>query len=81
MKKVIGWILVVLGGFLCIDGVVCIPVAFTADDMSLGERIFALCLFIAVAVAGGLICRKGFRLKAGKAKRDNGHENSPGSAA
>ena len=81
MKKVIGWILVILGGFFCIDGVMCIPVAFTADDMTLGERILALLLFITVAAAGGLICRKGFVLKAGKTKGNIRHEKSPKTAA
>ena len=73
MKKVIGWILTVLGGFYCIVGVICIPVILTADDIAFGERIFVLVSFLIIAFVSGIICRIGFRLKAGNGKRDAGN--------
>ncbi|MGN0299095.1 MAG: hypothetical protein ACI4C1_07960 [Lachnospiraceae bacterium] len=76
MKKVIGWILIILGGFFCIVDVMCIPVAFTADDVTLGERIFMLVLYIVMAIACGMVCSKGFKLKAGKTKRNICHKKS-----
>lgn len=64
MKKVIGWIMIILGGLFCWDGVMCIPVAFTADIPTWGERLFLLVCFLALAVFNGFLCRLGFRLKA-----------------
>ena len=68
MKKVIGWILTVLGGFYCVVGVICIPVILAADDIVFGERLFVLVSFLIIAVVSGIICRVGFKLKAGNAK-------------
>ncbi len=70
MKKTIGWILIIFAGFLCIDGIICIPVAFIADDVTLAERLFALMGFIVFALVNGLICRLGFKLKRSEPKRD-----------
>ncbi|MGN0157816.1 MAG: ATP-binding protein [Brotaphodocola sp.] len=81
MKKTIGWILIILGGFFCIDGVMCIPAALTADDIALGERILILICFIVLAISGGLICWKGFKIKAGETKRNISHGKSPMPAA
>ena len=66
MKKAIGWILVIVGGFFCVVGVLCVPVAFTADNIPFGERIAVLVSFLAIAAVNGLICRLGFRLKSAK---------------
>ncbi len=49
MKKTIRWILIILGGFFCIDGIICIPVAFIVDDATLAERISVLIGFIVFA--------------------------------
>ena len=56
MKKTIGWILVIVGGFFCFDCVVCTSVAFTVDDATLAERIAVLVSCIALAAVNGLIC-------------------------
>ena len=66
MKKTIGWILVIVGGFFCFDCVVCTSVAFTVDDATLAERIAVLVSCIALAAVNGLICWLGFKLKAPK---------------
>ena len=66
MKKTIGWILVIAGGFFCVVGVLCVPVAFTADNIPFGERIAVLVSFLAIAAVNGLICWLGFRLKSAK---------------
>lgn len=63
MKKTIGWILIIIGGFHCICGIICIPVAFIADDVTFAERIFILIGFMVFAFVNGLICRFGFKLK------------------
>lgn len=81
MKKALGGILIITGGFFCVTNVLCVPVAFTADDITMGERIIALICFIAAAIVSGLICRAGFKLKAGKTKSENCQENSPVSSA
>ena len=73
MKKVIGWILTVLGGVYCVVGVICIPVILAADDIVFGERLFVLVSFLIIAVVSGIICRIGFKLKAGNAKRNAGN--------
>lgn len=59
------------------DGVICIPAALTADDIEWGERIFILVCFIVLAFAGGMICWKGFTMKAGETKRNRSHGKSP----
>ena len=74
MKKAIGWILVIAGGFFCVVGVLCVPVAFTADNIPFGERIALLVSFLAIAAVNGLICRLGFRLKS--AKKDAGKQKT-----
>lgn len=81
MKKAIAWILIILGGFYCIVGAIGIFVAFVVDDMTLGERISMLAFFIIMAVVCGMICWKGFKLKAGKTAKNVCHEKSPMSAA
>lgn len=53
MKKTIGWILVIVGGFFCFDCVVCTSVAFTVDDATLAERIAVLVSCIAMAAVNG----------------------------
>ncbi len=63
MKKVFGWVLTILGGFFCFVGVMCIPAAFAAENVSFPERIMFLLTFAGFAVINGLLCRKGIRLK------------------
>lgn len=63
------------------DGVICIPAALTADDIEWGERIFILVCFIVLAFAGGMICWKGFTMKAGETKRNRSHGKSTVPAA
>lgn len=46
VKRIFGWVLTILGGFFCFVDVMCIPVPFTADDMSIAERIFMLIVFL-----------------------------------
>lgn len=81
MKKTIGWILIILGGFFCIDSIICIPVAFTADDATLAERIFILIYFIVSAFVNGWICWLGFRLKGRETKKNISNGKSTASAA
>lgn len=69
MKKVIGWILFVLGGFFCFDSVACTSVAFIVDDATLAERIAVLVSCIALAAVSGLICWLGFQFKASNGTR------------
>lgn len=69
MKKVMGWILIIFGGFFCVVSVICIPVVFAAENIawnSWGERLLALAFFAASAAVDGLICWMGFKLKAPK---------------
>ena len=70
MKKTIGRILIILGGFFCIDSIICIPVTFIADDATLAERISALICLMVLAFVSGLICRLGFKLKGREPKRN-----------
>lgn len=63
MKRIFGWVLTILGGFFCFVGVMCIPVPFTAADMSIAERIFMLIVFFGFAVMNGMLCGKGIKLK------------------
>lgn len=70
MKKTVGWILIISGGLFCVDGIMCIPLAFTANDVTLAERIFVLIGFIVFAFVSGLICRLGFKLKGREPKRN-----------
>lgn len=65
MRKRIGWILIILGGLFCVDGMICIPAILIADHLLLGERIIGAVFVIAFAIGGAMICRKGFELKAG----------------
>lgn len=64
MKKVIAWILIILGGFLCLDGVMSMPVPFVTGGLRLVDRIFMTICFVVMIVGGVLICRKGFKMKA-----------------
>lgn len=64
MKKATGWLLTVTGGLLCVSAVVVIPAAFTAEGLSLGQRIVTLLCFLLCAAAAGTLCRFGLRLKA-----------------
>ena len=66
MKKVVGKILLLIGGFLCVVCTLCTPLAFTGDDNTFGERIILLFLFLGMAAFNGLICWLGFKLKAPK---------------
>lgn len=68
MKKGIGWILAVSGGFFCAVSVLCIPVILIGDDMTLEERMFTLLSIVVMAVASGLIGWMGFKLKAKKGR-------------
>ena len=63
MKKGIGWLLILTGGLFCFSSVLCIPVVFTAEDITWGERVLTLLFMIAFAAVFALICRFGFRLK------------------
>lgn len=64
MKKATGWFLTVTGGLLCVSAVVVVPAAFTAEGLSLGQRIVMLLCFLLCATAAGALCRFGLRLKA-----------------
>lgn len=72
MKKGIGWILAVSGGFFCAVSVLCIPVILIGDDMTLEERMFTLLSIVVMAVASGLIGWMGFKLKAKRAAAPGG---------
>ena len=61
MKKVIGKVLLSIGGFLCVVCTLCTPLAFTGDDNTFGERIILLFLFLGMAAFNGLICWLGSR--------------------
>ncbi|MBO4938541.1 MAG: hypothetical protein J6C98_06035 [Oscillospiraceae bacterium] len=63
MKKIFGWILAVLGGFFCVVGIMCIPAAFTAENVPNTERLFLFLFFAGFAVISGMLCRKGIQLK------------------
>lgn len=63
MKKVFGWILMILGGFFCIVGIIVIPVYFTVGDMKWSERIFSVLYTLLSAVAMGCVWYCGRRLK------------------
>ncbi|MGN0998538.1 MAG: hypothetical protein ACI4PO_03185 [Faecousia sp.] len=81
MKKALGWILVILGGFFCFDCVVCASVAFTVGDATLAERTAALVSCIALAAVNGLLCWLGFKLKAKKPKSPMPAGKAPASEA
>ena len=74
MKKGIGWLLILTGGLFCFSSVLCIPVVFTAEDITWGERVLTLLFMIAFAAVFALICRFGFRLKNGKAEKKQSAE-------
>lgn len=74
MKKGIGWLLILTGGLFCFSSVLCIPVVFTAEDITWGERVLTLPFMIAFAAVFALICRFGFRLKNGKAEKKQSAE-------
>lgn len=74
MKKQLGWLLMLVGGVLCLVSVICIPVVLTADDISWGERLCTLPVFLPLAVAFGALCRLGFRLKAGNEQKPAAQE-------
>lgn len=61
MKRIIGWIFTIFGGLFCYVGVMCIPAAFTAEDMSIAERTFMLIVFVGFAVINGMLCGKGIK--------------------
>lgn len=67
MKKELGWLLMLVGGFLCLVSVISIPVILTADDIAWGQRIAALLSLLLTALAFGAVCCLGFRLKKGAA--------------
>lgn len=69
IKKVIAWILIILGGFLCLDGVMCMAVPFMTSGLRLMDRIFLAICFVVMIVGGFRMCRKGFKMKAGSAAK------------
>lgn len=76
MKKQLGWLLMLVGGLLCLVSVICIPVVLTADDIPWGERLCTLPVFLPLAVAFGALCRLGFRLKAKSEQKPAAQEPS-----
>lgn len=64
MKRVIGNILIGIGGFLCVDMVLCTPLILTTDDMSLETRVVVLLSFIIVIAINAGICWMGGPSKA-----------------
>ena len=70
MKKTIGWILIILGGFFCLVSILCIPVTLFMGDATLAERIFFLIAFAGYAFVSRMICRLGFKLKGRETKGD-----------
>ncbi|MDD6467517.1 MAG: hypothetical protein PUF50_05000, partial [Erysipelotrichaceae bacterium] len=74
MRKVIGWILIVFGGFIFISCVICIPAIFITGSIPFMERIFSVILLIFLTIICGMICCLGIKIKKRKV---NVHLNSP----
>ena len=65
MKKVIGWILMILGGLFCVSSLFCIPVAFVTAGLSLLQRLYQLMVYIIATGLFAMIFFAGLRLKTG----------------
>lgn len=76
MKRVIGNILIGIGGFLCVDMVLCTPLILTTDDMSLETRVVVLSFIIVIAINAG-ICWMGVRLRRVARQTGSGTGDAP----
>lgn len=76
-KEKLGMQLTGIGASFCITSVMGIPVALTADDWTLGERIVMLICFIIMAIGFGMVCRKGIRMSAEKSKESIASAEQP----
>lgn len=77
MKRVIGNILIGIGGFLCVDMVLCTPLILTTDDMSLETRVVVLLSFIIVIAINAGICWMGVRLRRAARQTGSGTGDAP----
>lgn len=81
MKKVIGWILTILGGLFCLSSVMTAFVVFAVDDMTLAERVSAAIFSIVYVIVSGAVCYLGIRLKRGKSEGKKSAPEGHSSAA
>lgn len=63
MKKIVGWILAILGGFFCFVLVICILAVLISEGITWSMRIFMVLCYLVLAVGSGVICRLGIRVK------------------
>lgn len=74
MKKIIGWILIILGGFNCFSGIMCLSVTFIISNLSLLERIILFICNMLFIFVNALILRFVFKLKEQKMKKSKNKE-------
>lgn len=63
MKKIIGWILTILGGYFCIIGVICLGVSFVVEWITPGERITMFVVCAIWTIGCFFCCRAGIKMK------------------
>lgn len=63
MKKVFGWILVIVGGFNCLIHAICTPIVLTAEGQDWVQRLVATAIMVLFGVFWWFVCRWGFKLK------------------
>lgn len=66
MKKVLGWILMILCGYLCLTHIACIPVFLVISDIDWLSRIVGVLYGLIFALVFGWLTRLGNRLRTGK---------------
>lgn len=63
MKKVFGWILVIVGGFNCLIHAICTPIVLTAEGQDWVQRLITTAVMVLFGVFWWFVCRWGFKLK------------------
>ncbi len=61
-KRFTSWLMVFVGGFFALDGILCLPVVFSGrDEMTFPQLLVVLAFFAAMALAGSAVFWKGIR--------------------